>query len=65
MVDKTVLSSEYNSLFRSAMADPDSKWPKKETVKEIFKEDNEKLCSLFIRGECKNLNKSGFFKVKI
>ena len=64
MVDKTVLSSEYNSLYTSAMAHRDSKWPKLETVKAIIIEDNEKICSLFIRGGWKNLNKSGFFKVK-
>ena len=37
MLDKTDLfvSSDYNSLYPSAIAHPDSKWPNRETAKAI------------------------------
>ena len=66
VIDKSdlLVSSDYNSLYPSAMAHLDSKWPKIETAKAIRLEDSDYLCELFINGEWKNLNKTGFFKVK-
>ena len=46
------------------MAYPDSKWPKKVTAKANNIEDSDRLCSLFNYKTWKNLNKSGFDKVK-
>ena len=43
------------------MAHPDSRWPKIETAKAIRLEDSDYLCELFITGEWKNLDKTGFF----
>ena len=59
-----LVSSDYNSLYPSAKAHPDSKRPKIETAKAIRPEDSDYLCELFNNGEWKNLNKTGFFKVK-
>ena len=65
-IDKSdlLVSSDYNSLYPSAMAHLDSKWPKIETAKAITPEDSNYLCELFNNGEWKILNKTGFFKVK-
>ena len=47
------------------MSCPKSIWPKIETSIAINpKQDNNYLCDLFNNNEWKNLNKSGFFKVK-
>ena len=58
MIDKSdfFLSSDYISLYPSAMAILDSKWPKIETAREINIEDSDRLCSLFNNGEWKCLN---------
>ena len=66
VIDKSdlLVSSDYNSLYPSAMAHPDSKWPKIETAKAIEEEDSDRLCELFNKGDWKSLNKSGFFKVR-
>ena len=66
VIDKSdlLVSSDYNSLYPSAMAHPDSKWPKIEPAKAITLEDSDYLCELFSNAEWKNLNKTGFFKVK-
>ena len=56
-------SSDYNSLYPSAMAHLDSKGPKK-TAKAIEPEDSDRLCELFNKGDWKSLNISGFFKVE-
>ena len=65
-IDKSDLlaSGEYNSLYPSATAQKESKWPKIETAIAIKKEDSVLLCELFNTGECKKLNKSGFFDAK-
>ena len=65
LIDKSDLfvSSDYNSLHPSAMAHPDSKWPKKETVVAVNTENSDRLCSLFNNCEWKDLNESGFFKM--
>ena len=65
MIDKSDLlpSSDYNSLYPSAMAHPDSKWPIIETARAIKLEDSNNLCELFINEKWKNLYKSGFFRV--
>ena len=64
-VDKSdLLSSDYNSLYPSAMAHKESYWFKIETAIAIKKEDSACLCDLFNTGEWKKLNKSGFFDVK-
>ena len=67
MIDKSdlLVSSDYNSLYPSAMALSDSKWPKTETAKAIDTEDSNRLCSLYNSGDWKSLNKSGFFKVRL
>ena len=58
------VSSDYNSLYLSAMAHLDSNWPNIETAKAIEPEDSDRLCELFNNGDWKSLNKSGFFKVR-
>ena len=65
VIDKSdlLVSGDYNSLYASEMAHPDSKWPKIETAKAIRPEDSDYLCELFINGEWKNSNKTWFFKV--
>ena len=47
------------------MARPDSEWPNLETAKANNIEDSDRLCSLFNNRTRKNLNKSGFDKVKL
>ena len=66
VVDKSdlLVSSDYNSLYPSAMAHEKSKWPAIETAKAIKPEDSEEFCNLFNDGKWKELNKTGFFKVK-
>ena len=59
-----LVSSEYNSLYPSAMAFEQSTWPAIETAKAINPEDSEVYCVLFNNGEWKTLNKTGFFKVE-
>ena len=59
-----LVSSDYNSLYPSAMAHNDSNWSKLETAKTIEKEDSDRLCELINTGEWKSLNKSGFFRIK-
>ena len=65
-IDKSDLhvSSDYNSLYPSAMAHETSTWPAIETAKAINPEDGEVYCELFNTGEWASLNKIGFFKVK-
>ena len=46
------------------MAHEDSKWPKRETIQATKPEDNNRLCEFLNNKKWKNLNKSGFFKVK-
>ena len=60
----TLVSSDYNSLYPSAMVDNDSIWPKIETAKAILPESSDLLCNIFNNNNWKKLNKSGFFKVK-
>jgi len=66
MIDKTdlLVSSDYNILYPSAMAHPDSNWPTIETAKAIYLTASGRLRELFNSGEWKKLNISGFFKVK-
>ena len=59
-----LVSSDYNSLYPSAMAHENSKWPAIETAKAITPEDSNLLCELLNNNEWKSLNKTGFFKVK-
>ena len=65
-IDKSdlLVSSDYNSLYPSAMAHEKSTWPAIETAKAINPEDSEVYCKLFNTGEWASLNKTGFFKVK-
>ena len=65
-IDKSdlLISSDYNSLYPSAMAHPDSRWPAIETAKAINPEDSEVFCELFNTGEWASLYKTGFFKVE-
>ena len=65
-IDKTglLVSSDYNNLYFSAMAHPDSKWPKIETTKAIDIKASTRLCELFNSEDWKRLKKSRFFKVK-
>ena len=66
-IDKSdlLVSSDYTSLYPSAMSCPKSIWPKIETSIAINpKQDSNYLCDLFNNNEWKNLNESGFFKVK-
>ena len=65
-IDKSdlLVSSDYNSLYPSAMAHISSMWPAIETAKPINPEDSEVYCKLFNTGEWASLNKTGFFKVK-
>ena len=66
-IDKSdlLVSSDYTSLYPSAMSCPKSIWPKIETSIAINpKQDSNYSCDLFNNNEWKNLNKSGFFKVK-
>ena len=60
----TLVSSDYNSLYPSAMAHHQSRWPKIETAKAILPESSDLLCDIFNKNNWKKLNKSGFFKVK-
>ena len=46
------------------MAHLDSKWLKIESAKAVEIEDSKCFCELFIIGERKNLNKTGFFKMR-
>ena len=57
-VDKSdlLVSSDYNSLYPSAMAQLQSTWPAIETAQAIKPEDNENSCRLFNTGEWKSLN---------
>ena len=66
VIDKSdlLVSSVYNSLYPSAMAHLDSKWPIIETARAIRLEDSDYFCELFIDREWENLNKRGFFKIK-
>ena len=65
-VDKSdlLVSSDYNSLYPSAMAQLQSTWPAIEIAQAIKPEDSEDLCGLFYTGEWKSMKKTGFFKVK-
>ena len=66
-IDKSdlLVSSDYTSLYPSAMSCPISTWPKKETSIAINPiQDSNYLCDLFNKKEWKKLNKSGFFNVK-
>ena len=54
--DPLVLS-DYISLFPSAMAHFDSKWPKIQTEKAIVIEYSDRICSLFNNGDWKSFNK--------
>ena len=65
-IDKSDLlaSSDYNSLYPSAMAHENSKRPAIETAKAITPEDSNLLCELFNNNKWKSLNKTGFFKIK-
>ena len=58
MIEKSELlvSSDYNSLYPSAVAHLDSKLPKIETAKAIVKEDSDRLFSLFTIGDWKSFN---------
>ena len=58
VIDKSdlLVSSDYNSLYPSAMAHPDSNWPKIETAKAIRPEGSDYLCELPNSGEWKNIN---------
>ena len=58
------MSSVFNSLYPSAKAHKNSKWPKIETAKAIKKEDNDRLCGLFNSGEWRTLNKSVVFRIR-
>ena len=55
-IDKTdlLVSSDYNSLYPSAMAHPDSNWPKMEAAKAIDIKASGRLCELFNNGELKS-----------
>ena len=59
-----LVSMDYNSLYPSAMAHLNSKWPEKETAKAIKPEHSNRLCELFNNKEWSSLNKTGFLKVK-
>ena len=65
-IDKSdlLVSSDYKSLYPSAMAHKDSKWPKIKTAIAIKKEDSVCLCELFNTDEWEKINKSGFFDIK-
>ena len=65
-IDKSdlLVSSDYNSLYPSAMAKDESTWPAIETAKAIKPEDSNHSCELFNNNEWKNLNKTGLFKLK-
>ena len=65
-IDKSdlLVSSDYNSLYPSAMAHEKSTWPSIETAEAINPEDSEVYCKLFNSVECASLNKTGFFEVK-
>ena len=58
-----LVSSDYNSLYPSAMAHLDSKEPKIESAEAIRPGDSDYLCELPNNGEWNNLNKTGFFKI--
>ena len=64
-VDKSdlLVSGDYNSLYSTAMAQKDSKWPEIETTTAIKKEASARLRELPNTDGWKNLNKSGFFDV--
>ena len=65
-VDKSdlLVSTDYKSLYPSAMAHEKSTWPAIETAKAINPEDSEVYCKLFNTAEWASLNKTGFFKVR-
>ena len=58
-----LVSSDYVSLYPSAMVDSKSKFSKIETAKAILPESSDLLCELFNTGNWSSLNKNGFFKV--
>ena len=66
MIDEfdLLVLGEYNVLYPSARAHPDSKCLKIETAKAINREDSDRFCSLFNNGSWKSLNESGLFKVR-
>ena len=65
-IDKTdfLVSSDFNRLYPSAMAHPDSNWPKIETAKGIDIKTSCRLCELFINGKWEKVELSGFFNLK-
>ena len=64
-IDKSdlLVSSDYNSLYASAVAHKASKRPKIETATAIDKENRPRLCDLYNNTEWKVSNKLGLFKV--
>ena len=54
---------DYISLYPSAMAHFDSKWPKIQTEKAIVIDYSDRICSLFNNGDWKSFNKLWLFKV--
>ena len=66
-VDKSdlLVSSDYNSLYPSAMAHEKSTWPSIETALAINPKDSEVYCELFNTGYWASLNKTGFLKLNI
>ena len=65
-IDKSdfLVSSDFNSLYPSAMAHEKSNWPAIETAKAINPEDSEVFCNFFNTCEWASWNKTGLFKVK-
>ena len=59
-----LVSSNYNSVYPSAMAHEKPTWPAIETARAINTEDSDVYCELFNTGEWKTLNKTRFFKFK-
>ena len=59
-----LLSSDYNSLYPSALAHLNLKLPKIETAKAINIEDRDRFFSLFNNSSWKVLQKSEFFKLR-
>ena len=59
-----LVSSNYNSLYPSAVAHEKSNWPTIETAMVVNLNDSEIYCKLFNTGEWVSSNKTGFFKVK-
>ena len=66
ILDETdfLVSSDSYSLYPSATAHLDSKWPKKDTAKAMNQNDSKWPCSIFNFKTWNYLTKSGFFKVK-